>query len=178
MNGQPSTVLQIGHPTVRKPAISDAPSLHLVHPSRSSTPHSRPSTGRVRPVVAGAGSSSATFKLVDSLSVDSIKGHSQVQVRVQRGADRRGARRMREGHMDASGFLYASADGSLVVVREMPPRRGARRGGRGGRGRGAERVQPEVQPVAQATDPAAPVTHTNLVAMEQRFRDLIMQMRE
>ena len=32
------------------------------------------------------------------------------QVRVQRGADRRGARRMREGHMDASGFLYASAD--------------------------------------------------------------------
>ncbi|KAA0053452.1 hypothetical protein E6C27_scaffold594G00030 [Cucumis melo var. makuwa] len=32
------------------------------------------------------------------------------RVRVQRGADRRGARRMREGHMDASGFLYASAD--------------------------------------------------------------------
>ncbi|TYK14867.1 gag/pol protein [Cucumis melo var. makuwa] len=31
-------------------------------------------------------------------------------VRVWRGADRRGARRMREGHMDASGFLYASAD--------------------------------------------------------------------
>ncbi|KAA0066446.1 hypothetical protein E6C27_scaffold21G005420 [Cucumis melo var. makuwa] len=31
-------------------------------------------------------------------------------VKVQRGADRRGARRMREGHMDASGFLYASAD--------------------------------------------------------------------
>ncbi|KAA0047001.1 ty3-gypsy retrotransposon protein [Cucumis melo var. makuwa] len=57
----------------------------------------------------------------------------------------------------------------------MPPRRGARRGGRGGRGRGAGRVQPEVQPVAQATDPAAPVTHADLAAMEQRFRDLIMQ---
>ncbi|KAA0032356.1 ty3-gypsy retrotransposon protein [Cucumis melo var. makuwa] len=38
--------------------------------------------------------------------------------------------------------------------------------------------QPEVQPVAQATDPAAPVTHADLAAMEQRFRDLIMQMRE
>ncbi|KAA0042480.1 pol protein [Cucumis melo var. makuwa] len=61
---------------------------------------------------------------------------------------------------------------------EMPPRRGAHRGGRGGRGRGAGRVQPEVQPVAQATDPAAPVTHADLAAMEQRFRDLIMQMRE
>ncbi|TYK26913.1 hypothetical protein E5676_scaffold699G00190 [Cucumis melo var. makuwa] len=32
------------------------------------------------------------------------------KVRVQRGADRREAGRMREGHMDASGFLYASAD--------------------------------------------------------------------
>ncbi|KAA0060734.1 ty3-gypsy retrotransposon protein [Cucumis melo var. makuwa] len=66
----------------------------------------------------------------------------------------------------------------LKLFREMPPRRGARRGGRGGRGRGAERVQPKVQPVAQATDPAAPVTHADLAAMEQRFRDLIMQMRE
>ncbi|KAL0537248.1 hypothetical protein IC582_026223 [Cucumis melo] len=60
----------------------------------------------------------------------------------------------------------------------MPPRRGARRGGRGGRGRGAGRVQPEVQPVAQAPDTAAPVTHADLAAMEQRFRDMIMQMRE
>ncbi|XP_050941295.1 uncharacterized protein LOC127149556 [Cucumis melo] len=60
----------------------------------------------------------------------------------------------------------------------MPPRRGARRGGRGGRGRGAGRVQPEVQSVAQAPDPAAPVTHADLAAMEQRFRDMIMQMRE
>ncbi|KAL0536183.1 hypothetical protein IC582_025122 [Cucumis melo] len=60
----------------------------------------------------------------------------------------------------------------------MPPRRGARRGGRGGRGRGAGRVQPEVQPVAQAPDPAAPVTHADLAAMEQRFRDMIMQMRK
>ncbi|KAA0063859.1 gag protease polyprotein [Cucumis melo var. makuwa] len=93
------------------------------------------------------------------------------RVRAQRGADRREAGRTREGHMDASGFLIASA-------MEMPPRRGARRGGRGGRGRGAGRVQPEVQPVAQATDPAAPVTHADLAAMEQRFRDLIMQMRE
>ncbi|TYK21849.1 gag protease polyprotein [Cucumis melo var. makuwa] len=101
-----------------------------------------------------------------------------IDVRVWRRADRRGARRMREGHMDASGFLYASADESLVVAREMPPRRGAHRGGRGGRGRRAGHVQPEVQPVAQATDPAAPVTHADLAAMEQRFRDLIMQMRE
>ncbi|XP_050939278.1 uncharacterized protein LOC127148901 isoform X3 [Cucumis melo] len=60
----------------------------------------------------------------------------------------------------------------------MPPRRGARRGGRGGRGRGAGSVQLEVQLVAQATDPAAPVTHADLAAMEQRFRDLIMQIRE
>ncbi|TYK28801.1 ty3-gypsy retrotransposon protein [Cucumis melo var. makuwa] len=67
---------------------------------------------------------------------------------------------------------------SLPLVREMPPRRGARRGGRGGRGRGAGRVQSEVQPVAQATGPAAPVTHADLATMEQRFRDLIMQMRE
>ncbi|KAA0047111.1 gag protease polyprotein [Cucumis melo var. makuwa] len=56
---------------------------------------------------------------------------------------------------------------SLPLVREMPPRRGARRGGRGGRGRGAGRVQPEVQPVAQATDPAAPVTHADLEGLER-----------
>ena len=37
---------------------------------------------------------------------------------------------------------------TLVVVRNMPPRRGARRGGRGGRERGAGLVQPEVQPIA------------------------------
>ncbi|TYK05561.1 gag protease polyprotein [Cucumis melo var. makuwa] len=67
---------------------------------------------------------------------------------------------------------------SLVVVRKMPLRRCARRGGRGGRGRGTGRVQPGVQLVAQATDPAAPVTHTDLAAMEQRFRELIMQMQE
>ncbi|KAA0060796.1 gag protease polyprotein [Cucumis melo var. makuwa] len=36
-------------------------------------------------------------------------------VRVWRGADRRGARRMREGHMDASGFLYASANYYVVT---------------------------------------------------------------
>ncbi|TYK20945.1 ty3-gypsy retrotransposon protein [Cucumis melo var. makuwa] len=61
---------------------------------------------------------------------------------------------------------------------EMRPRKGARRVGRGGRGRGAGCVQPEVQPVTQATDPTARVTHANLAAMEQRLRDLIMQMRE
>ncbi|KAA0056703.1 gag protease polyprotein [Cucumis melo var. makuwa] len=98
------------------------------------------------------------------------------RVRARRGADRRGAGRMREGHMDASGFLIASA--MYALMKEMPPKRGARRGGRGGRGRGAGRVQPEVQPVAQATDSTAPVTHADLAAMEQRFRDLIMQMRE
>ncbi|KAA0067875.1 gag protease polyprotein [Cucumis melo var. makuwa] len=113
-------------------------------------------------------------------------------VRAQRGADRREAGRTREGHMDASSFLIASSiwyqstsfrfcrlaynvslcfvslwlKRSLPLVREMPPRRSARRGGRGGRGRGAGRVQPEVQPVAQATDPAAPVTHADLAAME------------
>ncbi|KAA0035365.1 ty3-gypsy retrotransposon protein [Cucumis melo var. makuwa] len=74
--------------------------------------------------------------------------------------------------------ILVTCQGSLVVVREIPPRRGARRGGRGGRGREAGRVQPEVQPVAQATDPAAPVTHADLAAMEQRFKDLIMHMRE
>ncbi|TYK13612.1 gag-protease polyprotein [Cucumis melo var. makuwa] len=95
-----------------------------------------------------------------------------IDVRVWREADQRGARRMREGHMDASGFLYAFADvhfheiicisicitlpklncevnyhmrlkESLVVAREMPPRRGTRRDGQAGRGRGAGRVQPE-----------------------------------
>ncbi|TYK03434.1 gag protease polyprotein [Cucumis melo var. makuwa] len=73
----------------------------------------------------------------------STRPENPLPVRVQRGADRREAGRMREGHMDVSGFLYASAD-----------------------------------PVAQATDPTAPVTHADLAAMEQRFRDLIIQMRE
>ena len=53
-----------------------------------------------------------------------------------------------------------------MVVRNMPPRRGAHRGGRRGRGRGAGRVQPEVQPVAEAIDPASLVTHADLAAME------------
>ncbi|KAA0062822.1 gag protease polyprotein [Cucumis melo var. makuwa] len=60
----------------------------------------------------------------------------------------------------------------------MPPRRSARRDGQGGGGIGAGCVQPEVQPVTQATDPTVPVTHADLAAMEQRFRDLIMQMRK
>ncbi|TYK01392.1 uncharacterized protein E5676_scaffold29G00860 [Cucumis melo var. makuwa] len=45
------------------------------------------------------------------------------RVRAQRGADRREAGRMREGHMDASGFLIASADSQINVlghVRECP----------------------------------------------------------
>ncbi|KAA0067847.1 hypothetical protein E6C27_scaffold2484G00560 [Cucumis melo var. makuwa] len=37
------------------------------------------------------------------------------RVRVQRGADRREAGRMREGHMDVSGFLIASADAKVEV---------------------------------------------------------------
>ncbi|TYJ96004.1 pol protein [Cucumis melo var. makuwa] len=79
------------------------------------------------------------LKLVNPLSVDSIEGHNRVSgkglsttgprieagnvvihrglhVRIQRGADRREAGRMREGHMDASGFLYASADVSQLAV--------------------------------------------------------------
>ncbi|KAA0062259.1 gag protease polyprotein [Cucumis melo var. makuwa] len=36
------------------------------------------------------------------------------RVRAQRGAERREAGRMREGHMDASGFLIASADGPIL----------------------------------------------------------------
>ncbi|KAA0056194.1 ty3-gypsy retrotransposon protein [Cucumis melo var. makuwa] len=41
-----------------------------------------------------------------------------------------------------------------MVVRKMPPRRGACRGGRGGRGRGAGRVQPEMREQQQPTPPA------------------------
>ncbi|KAA0065812.1 ty3-gypsy retrotransposon protein [Cucumis melo var. makuwa] len=93
-NDQPPTVLQIGHSTVRKAAISDAPSILFVHPRRLSTPCPRPSIGRVRPVFAGAGIRELTLKFsdsaagligdsspllgVDSLGVDSIKGHNQV----------------------------------------------------------------------------------------------------
>ncbi|KAA0038170.1 gag-protease polyprotein [Cucumis melo var. makuwa] len=63
----------------------------------------------------------------------------------------------------------------LPLVRKILPKRGARRGGRGGRGRGAGRVQPEVQPVVQATNPATPVTHVDLTAMEQSLRYAIQQ---
>ncbi|KAA0032794.1 ty3-gypsy retrotransposon protein [Cucumis melo var. makuwa] len=42
----------------------------------------------------------------------------------------------------------------------------------------AKTILATCQPIAQATDLAAPVTHADLAAMEQRFRDLIMQMRE
>ncbi|TYK30962.1 ty3-gypsy retrotransposon protein [Cucumis melo var. makuwa] len=67
--------------------------------------------------------------------------------------------------------ILATRKGSLVVVREIPSRRGARRGGRGGRGRGAGRVQPEVQPVAQATNPTAPVVPDQLSAEAKHLRD-------
>ncbi|KAA0067822.1 gag-protease polyprotein [Cucumis melo var. makuwa] len=70
--------------------------------------------------------------------------------------------------MIESVFCVLMSKTILALVREMPTRRGARRGGQGGQGRGAGRVQPEVQPVAQATDPAAPVTHADLAAIEQR----------
>ncbi|TYK08782.1 hypothetical protein E5676_scaffold1300G00090 [Cucumis melo var. makuwa] len=39
-----------------------------------------------------------------------IRASFGITVKVQQGADRREARRMREGHMDASSFLYASVD--------------------------------------------------------------------
>ncbi|KAA0053260.1 mucin-19-like isoform X6 [Cucumis melo var. makuwa] len=42
-----------------------------------------------------------------------------IDVRVRRGADRQGARRMREGHMDASGFLYAFADHYILELSGM-----------------------------------------------------------
>ncbi|KAA0037374.1 gag protease polyprotein [Cucumis melo var. makuwa] len=54
----------------------------------------------------------------------------------------------------------------------MPPRRGARRGG-GREGRGAGRGQPEEQPAVSAVDPNAPVTQADLVAMEQRYQDML-----
>ncbi|KAA0036646.1 hypothetical protein E6C27_scaffold3921G00150 [Cucumis melo var. makuwa] len=41
MNGQPPTVLQIDHSTVRKVAVSDAPYILFLHPSRPSTPRIR-----------------------------------------------------------------------------------------------------------------------------------------
>ncbi|KAA0037320.1 gag protease polyprotein [Cucumis melo var. makuwa] len=94
-----------------------------------------------------------------------------IDVRVWREAEQRG----QEGCVKA---IWTRLVFFMLPLMEMLPRRGARRGGRGGRGRGERRVQPEVQPVAQATDPAAPVTHADLAAIEQRFRDLIMQMRE
>ncbi|KAA0059042.1 gag protease polyprotein [Cucumis melo var. makuwa] len=74
-------------------------------------------------------------------------------VKVMYEVNRRGARRMREGDIGMSSF-NASAQR-----------------------RGAGHVQPEVQPVVQATNPIAPVTLADLAAMEQRFKDLIMQMR-
>ncbi|KAA0047444.1 gag-protease polyprotein [Cucumis melo var. makuwa] len=68
--------------------------------------------------------------------------------------------------------ILATRQGSLVVVREMPPRRGARRGGRGGRGWGTGRVQPEMreqqQPAPSAPAPApAPVPVVPQVVPDQ-----------
>ncbi|KAA0056320.1 gag protease polyprotein [Cucumis melo var. makuwa] len=53
----------------------------------------------------------------------------------------------------------------------MPPRRGACKGGR--RGREVGRTQPEEQPAVQTTNPTAPVTQADLVAMEQRYQDML-----
>ncbi|KAA0067561.1 histone H2B.3-like [Cucumis melo var. makuwa] len=47
-----------------------------------------------------------------------------------------------------------------------------RRGGRGARG--AERTQPEEQPVVQAVNITAAVTQADLVAMEKRYQDMLM----
>ncbi|KAA0061256.1 gag protease polyprotein [Cucumis melo var. makuwa] len=104
------------------------------------------------------------------------------RVRAQRGADQREAGKTREGHMDASGFLIASA---MYFVRIFVVTSAS--SGKLGRYSWYQSLSfrfcrlaynPEVQPVAQATDPAALVTHADLAAMEQRFRDLIMQMLE
>ncbi|TYK19409.1 gag protease polyprotein [Cucumis melo var. makuwa] len=53
----------------------------------------------------------------------------------------------------------------------MPPRGGERRGGR--KDTGAEHTQPEEQPAVQAVNPTAPVTQTDLAAMEKRYQDLL-----
>ncbi|KAA0051714.1 gag-protease polyprotein [Cucumis melo var. makuwa] len=64
--------------------------------------------------------------------------------------------------------ILATRQGSLVVVREMPPRRGARRDGRGGRGRGVGRVQPEMREQQQPVPPApAPVPVVPQVVPDQ-----------
>ncbi|KAA0051540.1 ty3-gypsy retrotransposon protein [Cucumis melo var. makuwa] len=74
-----------------------------------------------------------------------------INVRVWRGADQRGERRMCEGHMNTSSFF-------MLPLTEMPPRRGTCRGGRGGQGRGAGRVQPErfSDLIMHQLSPAAP----------------------
>ncbi|KAA0051238.1 gag-protease polyprotein [Cucumis melo var. makuwa] len=84
-----------------------------------------------------------------------------IDVRVWKGTDRRGASRMREGHMDVFSFF-------MLPLTEMSPRRGARRGGRGGRGRGAGRVQPEMREQQQPAPPAsAPTPVVPQVALDQ-----------
>ncbi|TYK18895.1 gag-protease polyprotein [Cucumis melo var. makuwa] len=84
-----------------------------------------------------------------------------IDVRVWKGTDRRGASRMREGHMDVFSFF-------MLPLMEMSPRRGARRGGRGGRGRGAGRVQPEMREQQQPALPApAPTPVVPQVALDQ-----------
>ncbi|KAA0062239.1 ty3-gypsy retrotransposon protein [Cucumis melo var. makuwa] len=45
-----------------------------------------------------------------------LQDHEIAMCKVWRGADRRGARRMREGHIDASGSLYASADHNILEL--------------------------------------------------------------
>ncbi|KAA0043227.1 ty3-gypsy retrotransposon protein [Cucumis melo var. makuwa] len=115
-------------------------------------------------------------------------------VRVQRGADRRGARRMHRVMVRIFGLRFVFDDLSTIfwntpeflvlhsdlnLVRKVGslqinknsfmkafPKTTFIPHSRGGRGRRARRVQPEVQPVAQATDTAAPITHVDLAAME------------
>ncbi|KAA0065937.1 ty3-gypsy retrotransposon protein [Cucumis melo var. makuwa] len=124
-----------------------------------------------QPAIQAAGIKELTFKF--SGSAAGLFGDSFPFLGVQRGADRGGARRMREGHMDASGFLYASADSLSFrfcrLTYDVSPCFCVLM---------AKTILATRQPVAQATHPAAPVTHADLAAMEQRFRDLIMQMRE
>ncbi|TYJ97506.1 gag-protease polyprotein [Cucumis melo var. makuwa] len=113
---------------------------------------------------------------------------SRPVIKVMYEADRRGARRIREGHMEMFRLMLplnvfivpfedfclefwieclVLANDPLPLVRTMLSRRDAYRGSHRGRGRGAGRVQPEVQSVAQSINLATPVTHADLVAMEK-----------
>ena len=55
----------------------------------------------------------------------------------------------------------------------MQPQRDARKGSR--KGIGVACNQPKGQPAVQVADPTAPITHADLVLMEQRFRDMLTE---